>query len=282
MQKTTGQINYAPLSKKVTPVEREIFLNTFDRKEKVQINRWILVILAGAALWGMTLFITPINIILILFIVASILLVEKLKTNKLLDYSLRLWIFSRANNWKYEHKSPVPTGGFIFELGHFHCADDTIYVTHADISFAVGSISYTIKHDKNNQTLHWLYVSIPLSQKLPHMLLDAKQNDTSLFGIAISNLPKVFTRRQKISLGEDFDKYFTLYAPKGYEHDVRTVLTPEVMAILIDKSPAFDVEIVDDKLFFIWKAHGVCRQIIKICQHFLNELSQLQLHSDIS
>lgn len=60
----------------------------------------------------------------------------------------------------------------------------------------------------------------------------------------------MISNSQRISLEGDFDKYFTLYAPKQYEVDVRYILTPDVMAALVDQSSLFDIELVDDMVFF--------------------------------
>lgn len=53
-----------------------------------------------------------------------------------------------------------------------------------------------------------------------------------------------------LSLEGDFDCHFTLYCPRGYERDALYVLTPDLMARLIDEAGGLDVEIVDDWLFF--------------------------------
>lgn len=66
----------------------------------------------------------------------------------------------------------------------------------------------------------------------------------------INKLPLSFSSQQKIDLESDFSKYFTLYAPKGYDADVRYIFTPDIMMSLIDESHHFDVELIDDKLYF--------------------------------
>ena len=104
--------------------------------------------------------------------------------------------------------------------------------------------------DSNGQTVstrpkYWGYVAIRLEHALPNIVLDAKVNNT-LFG---TNLPERFTHDQILHLEGDFDRYFTLYTPKGYEADALYLFTPEVMATFIDQASAFDAEIVDDWLF---------------------------------
>src|SRR5690606_15087483 len=105
----------------------------------------------------------------------------------------------------------------------------------------IGSYRYTTGSGKNKSTHTWGYAAIKLPRKLPNMLLDARNNN-SLFG---TNLPVSYRRDQVLSLEGDFDKYFTLYCPRQYERDALYVFTPDLMALLIDESAAFDVEIVD-------------------------------------
>ena len=80
-------------------------------------------------------------------------------------------------------------------------------------------------------------------------MLDATSNN-GLFG---SNLPATFDRDQKLSLEGDFDQYFSLYCPEGYEQDALYLFTPDIMARFIDHAAALDVEIVDDWLFLYGK-----------------------------
>ena len=79
-------------------------------------------------------------------------------------------------------------------------------------------------------------------------MLDALGNNG--FG---SNLPASFARDQRLSLEGDFDKYFTLYCPEGYEQDALYLFTPDIMARFIDSAAQLDVEIVDDWLFLYTK-----------------------------
>src|SRR5690606_23027033 len=84
---------------------------------------------------------------------------------------------------------------------------------------------------------------------LPNIVLDAVGNNT-LFG---SNLPARFDRDQRLSLEGDFDQYFQLYCPEGYERDALYLFTPDIMARFIDNAAQLDAEIVDDWLFLYSK-----------------------------
>lgn len=84
--------------------------------------------------------------------------------------------------------------------------------------------------------------AIRLPVSLPHIVLLAKDGRPDLASAAPAGA-------QALSLEGNFDDYFTLYCPKGYEQDALYLFTPDVMATLIDRVNGFDVEIIDDWLF---------------------------------
>lgn len=90
-----------------------------------------------------------------------------------------------------------------------------------------------------------VYLSVALPAPLPHLYLDALAN-----GRAPRDLPTSVDRSQRISLEGDFDRSFSAYAPRTYGADALYVLTPDVMASLVDDAAGFDVEIVDDRVVF--------------------------------
>jgi hypothetical protein len=91
----------------------------------------------------------------------------------------------------------------------------------------------------------WGYMAIGLDRNLPHMILASRRNARRSRGI-----PLVIDRKQVLSLEGDFDKHFTLFAPRQYERDALYVFSPDLMALMIDEASFFEVEIVDDWIFF--------------------------------
>lgn len=161
----------------------------------------------------------------------------------------RLDRFARANGMSFEPQRPQPPlPGMIFSQGSSRMASNLVrgdrprFVEFANYRYTTGS-------GKNQQTHTWGYVAVHLSTPLPHIVLDAVGNN-GLFG---SNLPVAFDRDQHLSLEGDFDRYFRLYCPRGYERDALYLFTPDIMARFVDNAAALDVEIVDDWLFFYGK-----------------------------
>ena len=91
----------------------------------------------------------------------------------------------------------------------------------------------------------WHYLAVRLPAPLPHLILDATSNNR--LG---SDLPSGVDRAQRLSLEGNFDRWFHLYAPVAYRSDALYLLTPDVMAALIDTASAYNIEIVDDTLVF--------------------------------
>lgn len=157
----------------------------------------------------------------------------------------RLDRFATANGMSYVPQLNSPgLPGMIFGLGSSRQSSDIVrgdrprFVEFANYRYTTGS-------GKNRSTHEWGYVAVKLDVPLPHIVLDATGNN-GLFG---SNLPTTFDKDQRLSLEGDFDRFFALYCPSGYERDALYLFTPDIMARFIDNAAALDVEIVDDWLF---------------------------------
>ena len=184
----------------------------------------------------------PVIVVVLIAVVAARTLLKGGKWEGL----LRRTRFAAANGLLYVHEVEEPGyPGAIFDLGSTRRAFGNYRRPHAP-ELDIGSYRYTTGSGKSRTTHTWGYVALRLPRRLPHMLLDAKGNN-ALFGA--SNLPLTFSREQVLSLEGDFDRYFTLYCPKQYERDALYVFTPDLMALLIDESAGFDMEIVEDWMF---------------------------------
>ncbi len=169
------------------------------------------------------------------------------------ETALRLTRFAAANGLVYGHEETVSYPGSVFQVGERRTAERRL-ASASGRRAEIGTYRYIVRtRNRKGQdriTIHrWGYIAIGLDRNLPHMLLDARSNDRSLFGIRASNLPVQFDRDQVLSLEGDFNEHFTLYAPREYERDALYVFTPDLMALLIDETGDFDVEIVDDTMF---------------------------------
>src|SRR5690606_8632995 len=80
---------------------------------------------------------------------------------------------------------------------------------------------------------------------LPHFIFESRAR-SGLF----DDLPVAVGRQQRLPLEGDFDRWFHLHVPLDYERDALTVITPNVMAALIDHADKFNIEMIDDYVVF--------------------------------
>lgn len=164
---------------------------------------------------------------------------------------VRTELFAKQHGFGYEAtgRQTLTGNGMLFQAGWGGRWHDVIYkAARQHRLFEVGTYEYSAKTDITRDNRYtWYYACVALERKLPHIVLDAKANDLGLFG---SNLPSELKVNQEVQLEGDFQRYFTVYAPRQYDIDVRYILTPDVMALLVDESAAVDVEIIDDRLYF--------------------------------
>jgi hypothetical protein len=163
----------------------------------------------------------------------------------------KMYKFAAKNNIQLHVKKrtllPAEYSGLIFDEGHSQSVNEGyVFADNTEI----GNYRYVTGSGKNQQTHLWMYARIKLTRRLPNMVLDARANN--LFG-RISNLPDSFHKDQTLSLEGDFNKHFTLYAPKEYETDALYVFTPDVMVAVIDAGKAYDMEVIDDNLMLYAK-----------------------------
>ena len=78
---------------------------------------------------------------------------------------------------------------------------------------------------------------------LPNLLLVARRWKLPAFTAHAAP-----AQSQRLTLEGDFNRFFDVYCPSGYERDALYLLTPDVMARLIDGACDFDIEFIDDRL----------------------------------
>lgn len=196
---------------------------------------------------GTPLLALPFLFVLVIFAIISVIAFFAFRASRITRY--RLSRFATANGMTYEDQvNDPPLPGMIFTLGRARKAKQLVR-GHSPRFVEFGNYQYTTGSGKNSSTHRWGYVAVKLDVPLPNIVLDALGNN-AVFG---TNLPASFQKQQRLSLEGDFDQYFTLYCPAGYERDALYLFTPDIMARFIDNAAELDVEIVDDWLFLYTK-----------------------------
>jgi hypothetical protein len=159
---------------------------------------------------------------------------------------IRLDAFANQNNLMYHfERRGLRYGGAIFSLGAKGVATDVMTVKSGR-GVQIGNYRSFARSLSDTAHFRGGYVVIALDRRMPHMIAIAKKRRGRLVGQSIA--PGLL-RSQVLSLEGDFDKYFTLYAPKEYERDALYVFTPDLMVLLIDRLASYDLEIVDKAMY---------------------------------
>lgn len=210
----------------------------------------ILITVIGVIAFGITsgepfvgtIFSVPVIFVVLAAAISVPLIITARRRKQATDY--RIARFAQMNNMEYKHTVPAPRlPGMIFHVGSGRVASRLVR-GRVPRFVEFGNYSYTTGSGKNQTTHNWGYVAVKLDVPLPNIVLDALGNNT--LG---TNLPASFSRDQRLSLEGDFDRFFTLYCPRGYEADALYLFTPDIMARFIDNAAQLDVEIVDDWMF---------------------------------
>lgn len=125
---------------------------------------------------------------------------------------------------------------------HLDALDTEVPFDSVERTFVVG--------DGEGSTMHTVRaVRIPLPAEAPRITLRSRRG-----GGALSLLPRRPGRHTHLGLEGGFSDVFEVSVPPGYEMDALYVLTPDLMAIILDEASDLDLEIVDDTLHVYFAA----------------------------
>lgn len=197
----------------------------------------------GLGLGGATLTLAQLGVV-----IAGAVLVAGTAIRVLRDRRRRAALsdIARALGWAYRPDiGDRLWGGSIdeqIERGN-RTAVDHLDATDTDVPFDSVERTFVVG-DGEGATLHTVRaVRIPLPSEAPRISLRSRRG-----GGALTVLPRRAAGRSELRLEGDFSDVFEVAAPSGYETDALYVLTPDLMAILLDESAELDLEIVDRTL----------------------------------
>lgn len=155
-----------------------------------------------------------------------------------------MWQFAKDNGYKFEEKSSeeesLPS---YLETGKNRKIEDVVSGEYLNCPIKFFNFSCDDPNPNKERDISFTVCSIRCKTNLPRIFLDSRAHS-----LLENNFFKKSKTERFISLEGDFDKYFTLYIPKGYEIEALTIFAPNVMAILIDKSKLFNLELMGDHI----------------------------------
>ena len=128
-------------------------------------------------------------------------------------------------------------------------SQDHLDARHTELPFDSVERTFVVG-DREGATVHTTRaVRIPLPAEAPRIMLRSRRGAG-----ALSVLPLRPSGSSELRLEGDFSDVFQLSVPRGYETDALYVLTPDLMAVILDESPDLDLEIVDSTLHVYFPA----------------------------
>lgn len=218
----------------------------------------VLALLSGEP-WRWTLTVLVVVWVVCTGATATVLLLARLLSDRLDDQPdwerrLQLHRFALANGMHYASDSGEPPyRGVVFGAGARGKVVDRLWSEDGPLRDC-GVYEYTAGTRGLDETVRWHFVAVRLPGPLPRLLLDARANDA----LSSSTLPEGLEGTSLLSLGSPFDDHFRLYCAEQHRADAFFVLTPDVMALLIDRAQTLDLEVVDGWLLLYSRyPHGL-------------------------
>jgi hypothetical protein len=152
--------------------------------------------------------------------------------------------FGAAIGFAYAPTADMSTvAGKLFKIGYAQKIYDVLTGTESGRPTRVFSYKFTVGSGKNSHTYFQTVFETSFANMMPDITLTSRASmfsaGPSMFGLG----------DEHIELEGDFNKYFTLRVPKGYETEAYQILPPNVMADLIDKAKDLNFEFNDNKLY---------------------------------
>jgi hypothetical protein len=179
--------------------------------------------------------------------------------------------FAVANGFSYAPRgSMVRLDGSLFQVGHDQSVTDVVSGRFQDRPISLFTYTYVTGYGKTQQTHSYTIYELQFDSAMPDILLE---NASHAFGEAL--VDKI-TGKELVKLEGDFNKYFSLSIPKGYEVEALEIFTPDVMQKLIEKAKNFSLEIVNSHLFIydnaiVGKKQGLY-DLYDLAQYFVEKL----------
>ncbi|HVO28891.1 MAG TPA: hypothetical protein VMT81_02845, partial [Candidatus Paceibacterota bacterium] len=150
--------------------------------------------------------------------------------------------FAAANGFTYAARGATDgLDGSLFQIGHDRSVVDLVSGQFQNDPISLFTYAYTTGYGKQRQVHHDTIFELQFDTAMPDMLLE---NVGHTFGESLS-LKLSGSGKELVKLEGDFNQYFSLSIPKGYEVEALEIFTPDIMQELIEKAKRFSLEIVN-------------------------------------
>lgn len=173
-----------------------------------------------------------------IFLVIPVLVGGSLWAYVVQQVRTRFWLqFAHTHGFAYQPKGdPSAEVAVMFRQGHSRRMHHVIVGTAEGRALRISSYRFTIGSGKHSTTYPYTVFEFRFSGQFPHLYLNQRFNG---YSVSVG---------EAVPLPAEFEKKFTLRAPREYEIEALEVFTPDLLAYLLDAEFEHDLEIVDQEL----------------------------------
>ena len=153
--------------------------------------------------------------------------------------------FAKKNAWEIAKISVddayfIPPG--MYGVGHGCKVSSVISAVYEGHVCDVFIYQYAIGSGRDRRTYYYTIARVRLEKAFPHLILDSKYS---------WSITKRGDATEPVKLEGNFANDFTLYYRPGENIDALSIITPDVMQAVQQKSKYQDIEVIDKSIFFI-------------------------------
>ncbi len=164
-------------------------------------------------------------------------------------------IADRNNFLKQRTISLNDLKGNIFKVIWYKTISNVLVGRYEDKTARFFNYSYTIEHGRSRSVYHFTVLEIFFEDiSFPYMLLQYKRDlpiKSTRYGLREPD-------ERKITLEDDFDKYYNLYVKDGYGVEAMQIFKDDFLAFLVGEDCNFSIELKDDRMY-IYLRHKIRR-----------------------
>ena len=162
--------------------------------------------------------------------------------------------FGASIGFTYSPSADMSTvNGSLFTVGHSQNISDVLSGIKDGRPSRLFFYGFIVGYGKGSHTYDLTVFETTFYNNMPDITLVSK-NDSFSRGLPL------FGSSEHIQLEGDFNKYFTLKVPKGYETEAYQIFPPNVMADLIDKAKDLNFEFSGNKLYIYYTSQILVRE----------------------
>jgi hypothetical protein len=158
--------------------------------------------------------------------------------------------FAVSNHFNYQKNGTLLNQlGIIFSIGRDRRFYDIVSGTYQNWDFNLFMYKYTIGYGRNSQTYDRAVMEVNFNIELPSFVLRRHK----IMGILEEEGESLrrFGYTEKINLEGDFNKHFEVFIKPNSQVDVLSILTPDIMEILIGLDK-YELELTPNGIFYVY------------------------------